>query len=53
MQGTLCYWRADVKLLMDDLAEFKPTMLMIVPRLLNRIYAEANATMSAKTGIAK
>lgn len=38
---------------MDDLAEFKPTMLMIVPRLLNRIYAEANATISAKTGVVK
>lgn len=53
MQGTLCYWRADVKLLMEDLAEFKPTVLMIVPRLLNRIYAEATATLNAKTGIVK
>lgn len=38
---------------MDDLAEFKPTILMIVPRLLNRIYAEFNATINAKTGIVK
>lgn len=33
---------------MSDLDTYKPTMLMIVPRLLNRIYAEANATISAK-----
>jgi len=38
---------------MDDLATFKPTILMIVPRLLNRIYAEANATLSEKTGMKK
>jgi len=53
MQGTLCFWRADVKLIVDDLAIFQPTVLMIVPRLLNRIYAEANLTISEKTGCVK
>jgi len=53
LQGTLCYWRADIKKLIDDLAEFKPTILPIVPRLLNRIYAEANAVIKEKSSTVK
>mmetsp|Transcript_41676 Transcript_41676/g.35082 ORF Transcript_41676/g.35082 Transcript_41676/m.35082 type:complete len:86 (-) Transcript_41676:1112-1369(-) len=48
-QGTLCYWRADVKKIIDDLAIFKPTILPIVPRLLNRIYAESNLLIKEKS----
>jgi len=32
------FFRGDVKLLLDDIQELKPTYFPTVPRLLNRIY---------------
>jgi len=31
------YWQGDVKKLMDDVAEFKPTLFIAVPRILERV----------------
>ena len=32
------FFRGDIKLLLDDIKELKPTLFAVVPRLLNRIY---------------
>nr|GEZ34160.1 long chain acyl-CoA synthetase 4-like [Tanacetum cinerariifolium] len=32
-------WRGDIKLLIDDLKELKPTVFCVVPRVLDRIYS--------------
>ena len=31
-------WLQDIKLLMDDIAELKPTIFCAVPRVLDRVY---------------
>lgn len=31
-------WLQDVKLLMEDIAELKPTIFIAVPRVLDRVY---------------
>lgn len=36
--GRVGFSRGDVKLLMDDIKELRPTFLPVVPRILNRIY---------------
>ena len=36
--GQIGFYQGDVKLLIEDIAELKPTLLPTVPRLLNRIY---------------
>ncbi|KAK9050483.1 hypothetical protein SSX86_030547 [Deinandra increscens subsp. villosa] len=33
------FWRGDIKLLIDDLKELKPTVFCAVPRVLDRIYS--------------
>ena len=38
--GSIGYFRGDLKLLLEDIKELKPTLLPTVPRMLNRIYAE-------------
>ena len=37
--GSIGYWRGDIAGLMDDLAALRPTMLLGVPRVFDRIYA--------------
>lgn len=36
--GRIGFFRGDVKLLIEDIQELKPTVFISVPRLLNRIY---------------
>lgn len=36
--GRIGFYRGDIRLLSEDLQELKPTIMPIVPRLLNRIY---------------
>lgn len=36
--GAVGYYSGDVRLLMDDIKELKPTIFPTVPRLLNRLY---------------
>lgn len=37
--GSIGYWQGDVKLLMDDVKELRPTVFCSVPRVLDRIYS--------------
>ncbi|KAI7821756.1 hypothetical protein BC939DRAFT_478206 [Gamsiella multidivaricata] len=46
------YFRGDVALLMEDVAELKPTYFPTVPRLLNRIYAKIVAATIEAPGVA-
>lgn len=41
------FWRGDVKLLTEDIAELKPTIFCAVPRVLDRIYAGLLQKISA------
>ncbi|KAI5383451.1 long chain acyl-CoA synthetase 4 [Lathyrus oleraceus] len=36
--ASIGFWRGDVKLLMEDIAELKPTIFIAVPRVLDRVY---------------
>ncbi|KAL5219703.1 hypothetical protein ABZP36_024416 [Zizania latifolia] len=36
--ASIGFWRGDVKLLVEDIGELKPTVLCAVPRVLDRIY---------------
>lgn len=38
--GRIAFYQGDIKLLNEDIKEFKPTIFVTVPRLLNRIYAK-------------
>ena len=38
------FFRGDIKLLLDDIKELKPTLFAVVPRLLNRIYDKVSPT---------
>jgi long-chain acyl-CoA synthetase len=40
MGGQIGFFRGDIKLLLEDIKEFKPTIFVTVPRLLNRIYSK-------------
>ncbi|XP_076895073.1 long chain acyl-CoA synthetase 4-like [Bidens hawaiensis] len=37
--GRIGFWRGDVKLLLEDIGELKPTIFCAVPRVLERIYS--------------
>ncbi|KAI3493400.1 hypothetical protein L1887_41789 [Cichorium endivia] len=37
--ASIGFWRGDIKLLIDDLKELKPTVFCAVPRVLDRIYS--------------
>ncbi|KAJ2453276.1 medium-chain fatty acid-CoA ligase faa2 [Coemansia sp. RSA 2336] len=48
-QGHLGFMSEDITKVMDDVRELKPTLILVVPRLLNRIYERiAAATVQAK-----
>jgi long-chain acyl-CoA synthetase len=36
--SSIGFYRGDTKLLLDDIRELKPTIFIVVPRLLNRVY---------------
>ena len=40
------YWQGNVKKLMDDVAAFKPTLFMAVPRILERVCDGVNAKLT-------
>jgi long-chain acyl-CoA synthetase len=39
--GTIAYWRGDTALLLDDVKSTRPTHLLTVPRVLEKIYTSA------------
>lgn len=47
------YYSGDIKMLMDDLGELKPTIFPSVPRLLNRIYDKISQGVEAAGGLKK
>ncbi|KAK2372042.1 long chain acyl-CoA synthetase [Trifolium repens] len=46
--GSIGFWRGDVKLLIEDLGELKPTIFCAVPRVLDRVYS--GLTQKISTG---
>ncbi|XP_070545515.1 long-chain-fatty-acid--CoA ligase 5-like isoform X2 [Ptychodera flava] len=47
------FYQGDVKLLMDDLKELKPTVFCSVPRLLNRVYDKIMSNVNGASFIAR
>ncbi|KAL6181866.1 hypothetical protein ACLB2K_048514 [Fragaria x ananassa] len=45
--ASIGFWRGDVKLLTEDIAELKPTIFCAVPRVLDRIYAGLTQRISS------
>lgn len=45
--GAVGFFRGDLKLLLDDIATFKPTMLAGVPTILNRIYDKVQSELQS------
>ncbi|KAL8258465.1 hypothetical protein R6Q59_030506 [Mikania micrantha] len=50
--ASIGFWRGDIKLLIDDLKELKPTVFCAVPRVLDRIYSGLIEKLSS-SGILK
>ncbi|XP_020100489.1 long chain acyl-CoA synthetase 4-like [Ananas comosus] len=44
--ASIGFWRGDVKLLFEDIAALKPTVLSAVPRVLDRIYSGMQSKIS-------
>ncbi|CAL5383142.1 unnamed protein product [Camellia sinensis] len=44
--SSIGFWRGDVKLLIEDIRELKPTVLCAVPRVLDRIYSDKLRNMN-------
>ncbi|XP_043688068.1 long chain acyl-CoA synthetase 4-like [Telopea speciosissima] len=45
--GSIGFWRGDVKLMIEDLGELKPTLFCAVPRVLDRIYSGLTEKVSS------
>ncbi|XP_010521091.1 PREDICTED: long chain acyl-CoA synthetase 4-like [Tarenaya hassleriana] len=45
--ASIGFWRGDVKLLIEDLGELKPTVFCAVPRVLDRVYSGLQQKLSA------
>lgn len=45
--ASIGFWRGDVKLLIEDIGELKPTIFCAVPRVLDRVYGGLQAKLSA------
>ncbi len=43
--GHIGFYRGDVKELMDDIRELKPTIFVSVPRLLNKVYDKVQCVL--------
>ncbi|EOY25016.1 AMP-dependent synthetase and ligase family protein isoform 3, partial [Theobroma cacao] len=49
--ASIGFWRGDVKLLVEDIGELKPTFFCAVPRVLDRIYSGLLQKISGKQGL--
>lgn len=47
------YWQGNVKKLMDDVAVFRPTLFMAVPRILERVCDGVEAKLSQGSGVVR
>ncbi|KHG09916.1 Long chain acyl-CoA synthetase 4 -like protein [Gossypium arboreum] len=43
--ASIGFWRGDVKLLVEDIGELKPSIFCAVPRVLDRIYSELSQSL--------
>ncbi len=50
--GSVGFFRGDIRLLVDDIRELHPTILPVVPRVLNRLYDKVQGEVS-KSAISK
>lgn len=53
MGGKIGFYQGDIKKLVDDMKELKPTIFCTVPRLLNRIYSKINENLEKSSPIKK
>lgn len=51
MGGKIGFYQGDIKKLVDDMKELKPTIFCTVPRLLNRIYSKINDNLEKSSGL--
>lgn len=51
MGGKIGFYQGDIKKLVDDMKELKPTIFCTVPRLLNRIYSKINDNLEKSSPI--
>ena len=51
MGGKIGFYQGDIKKLVDDMKELKPTIFCTVPRLLNRIYSKINENLEKSSPI--
>lgn len=51
MGGKIGFYQGDIKKLVDDMRELKPTIFCTVPRLLNRIYSKINDNLEKSSPI--
>lgn len=51
--ASIGYWQGNVKKLMDDVAVFKPTLFMAVPRILERVCDGVEAKLAKGSGIVR
>jgi long-chain acyl-CoA synthetase len=49
LYGSIGFYEGDIKRLVDNIKELKPTIFSTVPRLLNRIYAKVQENLSKKS----
>ena len=45
------FYQGDVKLLIEDIKELKPTIFVTVPRLLNRVYDKVCSSVATQPGV--
>lgn len=53
MGGKIGFYQGDIKLLVEDMKELKPTIFCTVPRLLNRIYSKINDNIEKSSSLKK
>ncbi|GAQ85275.1 Long-Chain Acyl-CoA Synthetase [Klebsormidium nitens] len=51
--ASIGYWQGDVKLLVDDIGELKPTLFAGAPRIFDRIYSGIKAKVNESGGLKK
>lgn len=51
MGGKIGFYQGDIKKLVDDMKELKPTIFCTVPRLLNRIYSKINENLEKSSPV--